>query len=190
MMEFEEIQKIWNEQKGETMYAIDENALHKSVTRKKNAATRRINKVEIMLMLVNSLGVIFLSILMYNHPRIWGFINMAILATSVVYVLYFRRKRIKAENMFDRSLLGELNHAISSSKYMIKFNRLVFLGYLIPLSVVGISALIFSGASLKKWLITSGMLLLCLIVVRWEQKKCNIPKNEQLIALKKKLTES
>ena len=40
-MEFEEMQKIWDEQKGETMYAINESALHKSVTKKKNAAIFR-----------------------------------------------------------------------------------------------------------------------------------------------------
>ncbi len=43
MIEFDEIQKIWNEQKGETMYVINEDALRRSVTDKKNAAGKKIN---------------------------------------------------------------------------------------------------------------------------------------------------
>ena len=45
-MEFEDMRKIWDEQKGETMYVIDETALHKSVSRKKDAVSRKINRLE------------------------------------------------------------------------------------------------------------------------------------------------
>ncbi len=189
MMDFEEMQKVWDEQKGETMYAINEAALHQSVTRKKNAAGKRINRVEIMLSIINSLVVLFLLILMRNHPRIWGFINAGIVATSVVYIQYFRWKRKKAENMFDRSMLGELDHAISNTNYIIRFNYLMVVGYLVPLSVVTITSLAVSGASLVKWLIVTGMFVLSFFVVRWEQKAYNIPRKKQLLALKQKLME-
>ena len=62
MMEFEEMQKVWDEQKGETMYAINETALHRSVTRKKNAAGRRINRVEISVSVINGIVAIFLFV--------------------------------------------------------------------------------------------------------------------------------
>lgn len=189
MMEFEEMQKVWNEQKGETMYVIDETALHRSVTRKKDAAGKRINRVEIMLTIINSMALIFLFIRMFYHPHTWGFITVAIVAVSVAYVQYFRWKRKKAENAFDRSLLGELDHAISNTNSMIRFNYLMFAGYYIPMFVVAFTSLIAKGASLEKWIFMTVFFLLGLFLIRWEQKACNIPRKKQLLALKKKLTE-
>jgi hypothetical protein len=110
-------------------------------------------------------------------------------AVTVVYVQYFRWKRKKAENTFDRSMLGELDHAISNANYLIRFNHLMLVGYLIPMSVVSLSALIFSGASLEKWLIMTGAFILSFFLVRFEQKACNIPRINQLLALRKKLIE-
>jgi hypothetical protein len=189
MMGFEEIQKVWNEQKGENMYVIDEAALHRSVTRKKNAVSRRINCVEIMLSVINSLILIFLLILMFSHPRIWGFMNIAIVATSVAYILYFRRKRKKEESRFDRSILGELDHAIFASGSIIRINYLMLGAYLAPMFAVAISSLIDTGASLEKWIFTTGMFVLSFFVVRWEQRACNVPRKKQLMVLKKKLME-
>jgi hypothetical protein len=188
-MEFEEMQKVWDEQKGETMYVINEAALHRSVTRKKNAASRRISRLEINVTIINSATAIFLLILMLNHPRLLGFINAGIVAATVVYIQYFRWKRKKAESTFDRRMLGELDHAISNANSIIRFNYLMLVGYLLPLSVVGVSSLIVKGAGLEKWLITTGMFVLAIFLVRWEQKACNIPRKKQLLALKKKLME-
>jgi hypothetical protein len=188
-MEFEEMRKVWDEQKGETMYIIDESAMHKSVTRKKNAVGRRINRLEIMMTAINSAVMVFLLILLFNHPRILGFINAGIVAATVVYIQYFRWKRKKAENTFDRSMSGELDHAISNSNSIIRFNYLVFVGYLVPMSIVSITTLIVKEASFEKWLMIMGMFLLSFFLVRWEQKTCNIPRKKQLLALKKKLME-
>lgn len=189
MMEFEEIRKVWDQQKGETMYIINERALHKSVTRKKNAVSRKINRLEIMITVINSITGIYLVIQMLNNTSIWGFINIGIMAGTIVYIQYFRRKRKKAENTFDRSMAGELDHALSNANSMIRFNFLMIVGYLIPVSVIGITSMIVSGASLEKWLFILGMFLLALFMVQREQDACNIPRKEELLALKKKLME-
>jgi hypothetical protein len=86
-------------------------------------------------------------------------------------------------------MLGELDHAISNANFMIRFNYLMFAGYLLPLAVVSLSILIVAGATLQKWLIITGAFLLSFFVLRWEQRACNVPKKEQLLALKKKLME-
>lgn len=153
MMEFEEMQKIWNEQKGETMYAINETALHKSVTRKKNAASRRINRVEIILTLVNStVAIILISIALVRSEN-WEFITSGLMAASVAYIQYFRWKRKKAENTFDRSMLGELDHAIWNTNSIIRFNYFMYVGYLIPFALIKLSEMIVNGAGLVKWLV-------------------------------------
>ena len=189
MMKFEEIQKVWNEQKGENMYVINESTLHKTVVRKKNAAGRRINRVETMLTIINSTVLIVLIMFIISRPRAWTIMNAAIVATSVIYIRYFRLRRKQRENTFDRNILGELDHAISNTDYIIRFNYLVMVGYLVPMAVVTISSLIATGASPGKWLIITGMCLLAIVVVRWEQRICNIPRKNQLLELRKLLTD-
>ncbi len=189
MMEFEEIQKVWNEQKGENMYVINESTLHKNVIRKKNASAKRIEIVETILSILNSIVFIVVMILTLRHPNAWGFINAAIVGLSVVYIRYFRAKRKKSDNTFDRSMLGELDHAISNANFIIRFNYLLLVGYILPMAVVCISSLIAAQAGLGKWLLIAGMFLLSVFLIRWEQKVCNVPRKAQLLDLKKMLTE-
>jgi uncharacterized RDD family membrane protein YckC len=187
MNEFDEIQKFWNEQKGEAMYAVNESALYSLVSDKKEAAGKRISRVEIMISIINGTVGIFLAVLAVIHPHIINFIDAGIMAITVVYIQYFRRKRKKAENTFDRSLLGELDHAISHVNAIIRFNYLMLVGYLIPLLVLCISALITAGASWEKWLLVSAAFVLSILVLRWEQGAYNVPRKNQLLALRKKL---
>lgn len=188
-MEFEQLQKIWNEQKGETMYAIDQQALHNSVGQKKDAASRRINKVEIGITLINSFCAIFLFMDALDDPHNWDFFGSAIMAATVVYIQYSRYKRKKAENTFDRSIIGELDHAISNTDSIIKFTSLMIFGYLIPISIFYFSKMIALGASWEKWVLIIGMYVLAFFLIRWERRNCHIPRKESLEGLKRKLTE-
>lgn len=187
-MEFEEMQKIWNEQKGENMYVIDENALHNRIKSKKKAASKRINKVEIGLILINSICSIILLIGALDNPHYWEHVSSAMMLGTVIYVFYSRRKRKKAENNFDRSMLGELNHAIANTDSIISFSRLMIVGYLIPFSIFFVGKMIVLGASIEKWLTVFGLYLLAFILIQWERKSCHFPRKRHLEALRKKLT--
>jgi hypothetical protein len=189
MMEFEEMQKIWNEQKGENMYVINETAMHKNVTREKNTVSRRISRLEIKLSIINSVTAIILLILVLDHPYVLGFIIVGLMAATVVYILYFRSKRKKSENTFNRTMLGEVDQAISNANSMIKLNYILVMGYLIPLSVLTVSSMIMTGAPFYKWLIIAAAFILSFFLFRWEQRACNIPRKKKLLSLKKKLVE-
>jgi len=188
MINFEEIQKVWNEQKGENMYVIHEETLYKSVILKKNASTKRIHLVETFLTILNCCVFAFVIILTLRHPNIMGFANAAVVALSVVYIRYSRAKRLRQEHIFDRSMLGELDHAIANSNYIIRFNYLLLIGYILPIAVVCVSSLISAGASLAKWCLITGLLLLSVFVIGWEQRVRNMPAKNQLLDLKKMLT--
>lgn len=189
MMEFEEMQKIWNEQKGETMYAINESALHNRIKSKKRAASRRINKVEIGLILINSICSIILFADAFDDAHNWDFIGSAMMMGTVVYVILSRYRRKKAENTFDRSMLGELDHAIANTDSIIQFSRLMIIGYLVPFSFFYIGKMIVIGASLEKWMIIIGMYSLAFFLIQWERKSMHIPRKIHLENLRKKLTE-
>ncbi|MEP0986911.1 hypothetical protein [Ekhidna sp.] len=189
-MEFEQMQKIWDEQKGETMYAINESALHKSVSRKKNAASKRINVVEIMLMIINStVAIVLLTDAIMDNEGPWDYAGAIIMALTVVFLMYFRAKRKKKENTFDRTMIGELDHAISNSDSIVQIATIMIYYYLIPLGVFTFGKMLYFGASLEKWLLIIGMFLLAFFLVRWERKAMHIPRRQSLINMKKKLLE-
>ncbi|WP_436517186.1 hypothetical protein [Ekhidna sp. To15] len=188
-MEFDEMQKIWNEQKGETMYAINETALHKSITRKKNAASKRIDMVENWISLINGTVAVFLFIDALDDPHYWDFVGSAMMLATVIYIQISRYKRLKAENMFDRSMFGELDHAIANTNSIIHISRMMVIGYLVPFSFFYILKMIVIEASLEKWLLVTGMYILSFVLIYWERKKMHIPRKENLEVLKKKLME-
>lgn len=189
-MELEELQKIWNEQKGETMYAINESALHRSISKKKNLSSRRMNIVELSLMIINSAtGIILLIDAIVEKEGIWDYSLSFMMLLTVLFLAFFRRKRLKQEKTFDRSMLGELDHTIANSDSIIRIATIMIYYYLIPLSVFsGIKMMVF-GASTEKWLLVSGALVLAFILVYYERKKSHIPRKEKLKTLRDTLSE-
>lgn len=189
MIEFEEMQKVWNEKTGENMFSINERELYDIVIRRKDTAHRRINNTEIMLTIINGIICVLSIVLAISNPHPVNFMNAGIMGVAVVYIQYFRRKRKREANKFDRSILGELDHAIAHERSTVRFNTLMVVGYVIPLAIVGISALISASASLDKWVITMGAFLLSIVILGWEQAAGNVPRRNQLLALRKILTQ-
>lgn len=189
-MKFEDIQKLWNEQNGERMYIVNDSELRKSVTLRKEIASGRINRVEIIVTIFNALASLFLIILAMKHPHALIYFNAAMMTVSVIFIQYFRLKRKKAENTFDRSMLGELDHTISNTSFMIRFNFLIRVAYIIPLVFACASALIIREATWEQWLFIMSALLVSLLVLGWEQKAYNTTGKKYLLELRKRLTEA
>ena len=188
-MEIEDLQKIWNEQKGENMYAINETALHQSIRRKKASASRKINLTEIGITIINTLTAVILFIDALDDPHRWDFLFSGILAATVIYILYARHHRIRAEKNFDRTMIGELEHAIANTQATLRFNYLMMAGYMLPLLTMIILKMIDQGASPQRWLLILGMFAVSLILIQWERKKSLLPRKRKLQALKSKLME-
>ena len=189
-MELEQIQKIWNEQKGETMYAINESALHQSITRKKNAASKRMTIVELSLMAINTTtGIILLIDAVMDNESAWEYAFGIIMLLTVLFLAYFRKRRLQQEHTFDRTMLGELDHAVANSDSIIQIATLMIKYYLLPLGIFSITKMLVLGASLEKWLLFIGAYTLSFILVYYERKHCHIPRKEKLLKLRKKLQE-
>jgi len=189
-MEIEELQKIWNEQKSETMYAINEKALHENISKKKNAASKRMNIVEISLMAINSTtGIILLIDAILDREGIWEYALSVVLFLTVVFLALFRKRRQKQERTFDRSMLGELDHAIANSSSMIQISTIMIKYYLVPVGVFSIVKMAILGASVEKWLFMIGALCFAFIIIYYERKVCHFPRKERLLKLRAKLQE-
>ena len=126
-MEFEEMKKIWNMQTNETLYVINEQALHNRILSKKKSAGHIANVSELLIIFVNLATTLLVSGLTRTLPN--SYIFMYALAAwtfiTALYLLVARFRRKKNENRFDRSMLGDLLHALSNATYQVRLSRLM-----------------------------------------------------------------
>lgn len=184
------MQKIWDNQRNEMLFVINEEAMHNRVKAKKRQATRIVNVTEIGLMIVNTITAIILLIdAIKDNEGIYGYTGVGIMLFTVCYLVYIRNKRKKKDLRFDRSILGELDNAISNTQSTIKIGRTMIYWYFIPIAIFIFIKMIYQDATLSKWLFVIGAFILGFFVAGWEIKKWHIPRKRQLEGLREKLVE-
>ncbi|GAB4035710.1 hypothetical protein [Spirosoma jeollabukense] len=186
-MEFDELQKIWDSQTHESRWVINETALHKRILVKKEKVSHIANFSELLLVAVNmGAGSLVLGLNYFNPPtNLSLYLMSAWMLGTALYVLVSRIRRLKSGDTFDRSLLGELNHAISMATYQVRLSQLMRWN-IVPIGLLSLLGFWESGKSV--WL------SLCLLIFfgityfasGWEHRLYSVKKRE-LEALKVKL---
>jgi hypothetical protein len=188
-MEFEELQKIWDVQNNEPLYAINEQALHNRILVKKKRAYHTTNFSELLLIFVNTgTGCFILGMNFFTQKEnIFMYLMSAWMLLTALYVFASRFRRIKGEDTFDRSMLGDLNHATAMATYQVRLGRIMRWNIL-PIGILSFLGVWGSGKPF--WM---AVLLLIFFAIAhyaggWE---LNIYKNRkrELEILQKKLKE-
>ena len=126
-MEFEELRKIWDAQNNHPLYAINEKAMYNLVLSKKKQAHHITNISELLLIFVNiGSGILVLALNIFKQS---GNISLYVLSAwmlgSALYTLVRRIQRIKGDQQFDRSISGDLIHAISMASYQVRISQIM-----------------------------------------------------------------
>lgn len=126
-MEFEELQQIWDSQNNKPLYAIDEKALHNRILSKKNKARHITNISELLSIMVNIGAGCFILGVNFFKPggNLFMYFLSAWMLSTALYLLVSRIRRIKGDHRFDRSMRGDLNHAISMATYQVRLSQLM-----------------------------------------------------------------
>lgn len=126
-MEFEELQQIWDSQNNKPLYAIDEKALHNRILSKKNKARHITNISELLSIIVNIGAGCFILGVNFFKPggNLFMYFLSAWMLSTALYLLVSRIRRIKGDHRFDRSMRGDLNHAISIATYQVRLSQLM-----------------------------------------------------------------
>ena len=126
-MEFEELRKIWDAQNNQPLYAINEKAMYNLVLSKKKQAHHITNISELLLIFVNiGSGILVLALNIFKQS---GNISLYVLSAwtlaTALYTLVRRIQRIKGDQQFDRSISGDLIHAISMASYQVRISQIM-----------------------------------------------------------------
>ncbi len=190
-MKFEDMKKIWDEQKQQHLYVIDEKLLHENILAKKRGASRFINRMEWLAIFANLFaGGVIITANMYSHPgAVYVNFTGIVMIAAAVYFFIRRLIRIKNDNQFDRTMLGDLEHAIRNASYRAQLS-FILLMYWIIFGILFVIVFIQEGKSLLQ---ISLAIVFCIVVWflgRWEHRSWHLANKKRLEAMRKKLIES
>jgi hypothetical protein len=126
-MEFDELQKIWDTQNNQPLYVINEQALHNRIVAKKHQVIHIAVVTEWILIIANTISGAF--VLQQNYTGRRGLIFVYLLAVwmlgTALYVLVNRIRRMREQQQFNRSISGDLQHAVTTAVYQVRIARIM-----------------------------------------------------------------
>ena len=186
-MEFEELKKIWDSQNDEPIYGINEKALHNRILSKKKKAHHITNISELLCIIVYiGAGCFILGQNLFKQSgNIFMYTLSAWMLGSALYFLVSRIRRIRDDNQFDRSMRGDLSHAISVATYQVRLSQLGRWNIL-PIGILSLLA-VWNGGKSIWWVVGLGIFfVLTIYAAGWEHRIYKARKRE-LDALQNKL---
>ena len=190
-MEFEEMQVIWDSQREQEMYAIDVDAMHRTVKRKARKVERSMNLNEIGMMVI----CVFTSLELLREPvleqtdyhHIFGSVVMLCVAG---WMLMKRLARLKMRTQFDSTLIGDLDRAIAESKAQLLLSRTIHLWFMLPAASIMLVGIIAKSENQKPVVILGLIfsIVLAIAVVHLGIRCHQVPEQRNLQALRDTLT--
>lgn len=188
-MKFEEMKKIWDGQKKEHVFQIDQSALHHLVMRKRTQGLNITNISEWLLIAVNIIApatIVFMTL--SNETINVSMITLSCwMLLSASYVGYRRHQRMNGYARFARTLRDDLQFALDTARYQVRLS--VFGRWnVVPLGILSVAGLFEADKPVWIAMALVIFLLIANYAAGWE---ANFYKRRltELEALKNKLEE-
>ncbi|MCB0494069.1 MAG: hypothetical protein KDC93_16810 [Cyclobacteriaceae bacterium] len=189
-MKFEEMRKIWNEQDQQHEYKIDSKQLYEHIQHKKNKASLFVSKMEWILIGANVIagGSLLVMNLMERAAEKYPIVVGLAMLAAAIYIYTRRLYRLKHENRFDRTMLGDLDHAISNATYRARLSYGMLI-YFVFIALLVIGNAFYVEKSLWKLILIADFFAIALFLGRWEYKSWHLADKQRLKAMREKLVE-
>lgn len=186
-MEFEDMKRIWDTQNNEPVYAINEETLRRRIAGKKKHTRRATSLTELIVIVANILaaGIIIISGIMEGEHSTFAYLAAAVMLLIAIFMTVSRIRRMKAQDRFESSILGDLDHAIANAQYQVWFSRTVRWG-LFPIAAFTTLAVWDDGTAWWKLLLVLGFFVLTYFLSGKEYEWI-VRKKNKLVALRDNL---
>ena len=184
-MEFDEMKEIWGAQNNRPLYTIDEKALQKRIQRKKHSVLVNISEWILIIGYLVSVSLLVGSNLFKSVANIFLYLEAAWMFAIVVYLVVSHIRRTKAGRRFNRSVHGDLDHAIYLISAQMHLSQILRWN-LLPMGVIMIFSVWKTG---KLFLVSAGILVVYSLVFYAASKSlsANKRRKRKLQVLKEKL---
>ncbi|MEP6673951.1 MAG: hypothetical protein ABJA78_02305 [Ferruginibacter sp.] len=178
-MEFDELKKVWDAQNNEPLYGFNETALHNRILTKKKKGIHITNVSEFIGIVVNAACGSFIFWLNYfsHKGNVFMYCLAAWILLTALYLFIGRARRLKADQHFDRSMHGDLAHAIAVATYQVRFSQLMRWNIL-PIGIFILLGFWDTGKSV--WIVVGTILFFIVVsyASRWEHNIYKARKRE------------
>ncbi|MBO3698264.1 hypothetical protein [Roseivirga sp. E12] len=182
------MKKIWDAQNGQAMYAIDETALHNRVIKKKNKARRTADLTEKIFIGANIVAATMVAVpsILKDKYSISGILMVVLMYVTAGFILYIRNKRLRTQDNFDSSMIGDLDNAIATADYQVKFSKTSRF-YLLSVVLLTLFSLIESGS--PWWVIVLVVIFFTVtyMAARWEHRTFYVSQKKDIRAMRDKI---
>ena len=138
-MEFEEIKQIWDRQDRDDSHTVNEAALLERVRAKKHGAIKTTTFSELFLVGVN-LGAGVFILFANTSGDVYLYLMAGLMLLTVAFIIVGRILRIRRQQKFDETMLGELENALGIATYQVRLS-LAMRWYGLPVGVLTALAL-------------------------------------------------
>jgi hypothetical protein len=217
-MEFSEMKMIWDSQNQEPLYAMNEAALHSIVQRRNQEVDRCLSRcfaVEISVgLFCAALMLVYAGVLAFGNqgwlikpwgnkiaPSPWDFTGLlaagAIWFYYAAYMYRARKRQQRSVEVFDSSLRGDLDRALSQTEFQIAMMKNISWRGLAPVWVAATLWMVvlfhLKGASLWIYIFMITIAISSLVVVLWRKQRSItnkfLPRQRELESLRAKLAD-
>jgi small-conductance mechanosensitive channel len=187
-MEFEELQKIWDTQNNAPLYVINEKALHNRIIAKKSQASHIANTSEWILIIVNTaVGIYILTTSSARRDHnVFIYALSAWMFLTALYAIVSRVIRLRRQPRYDRSMIGDLQHALGTAAYQVRLSHAMRLS-IIPLVLLMLLSFWQKGTSI--WMGVGVVFFYALVYYAssWEHNRYKARKKELEVLYEKML---
>ncbi|HWB26705.1 MAG TPA: hypothetical protein VG738_14570 [Chitinophagaceae bacterium] len=170
-MEFEDLQKIWIAESQQSVYVINEKALHNNIMAKRKSALRITNAREILLIAVNFSAGCFIFIINFRGgtTNLFMLIMAAWLLLTSVYVLISHRRRLHQQTQFDCSMRDDLRHAVATATYQVWLSQIMRFNIL-PIASLCMAGLLEAGKPAWAAIGVTALFIIAFYIGGWEHR--------------------
>lgn len=189
-MNFEDMKKIWDEQHQQHLYVLDEQKLNEVVLNRKLKSKRMVSIIEWLFITVNgSMGAFaVISDVAKGAGNPYVIVLGALMITCALLVYLFRLKRLRTEDRYELSMLGNLDHAIANASHQAALAFWMWV-YIVPVAVLLTLGLWYANKP-TTWVVGVALFYgIVMILGRWEYRAWHLKRKQRLMAMRHKLTE-
>ena len=190
-MELDEMKLIWDSQKNEPLFAINQEAVHNRIQDKGQAVASTLNKFDLLMIGMNLVvGILLLVDTFTEDGAAYEYVLPILYLLFFAYSIYRRYAHQQEVRHFAPTVLGDLDKALWQVNYLIKQSRQMIWWYLLPMLLVASVTLTLNVGFM--WAL--GLILLAGPVAyfggKWEVNKWYLPKKRELEALRELLLQA
>lgn len=189
-MDLEQMQVVWDAQKEQRMYVLDDHALHAGIKRRARCLGQLVGMFEFMMVTVTCGMAAFFAIkplvLGRDYYKVGG-AGLLFLVGAYLFVGILRRRR--REQRFDNSLRGDLDKAIWRIDYQTQRLKTIQWWFILPLSLLIVANMVmkFETKPLWMWLVFLAAMWVSYLGAAVELRWAYLPKKRELESIREKL---